>query len=87
MYTRRLAHMRYDPDAWLLDEPGDWNLWRRMRDAGARIAHVAHPIAVHFKEGSSKAGREDDPAQMADDVRSTGASALLAVASHRRARS
>jgi hypothetical protein len=88
MYTRRLAHMRYDPDAWLLDEPGDWNLWHRMRDAGARIAHVAHPIAVHFKEGSSKAGLEDDPNRLlehlAEDVRATGASALLEVASHDR---
>jgi hypothetical protein len=88
MYTRRLAHMRYDPEAWLLDEPGDWNLWHRMRDAGARIAHVAHPIAVHFKEGSSKAGLEDDPNRLlehvAEDVRATGASALLEVASHER---
>jgi hypothetical protein len=31
-----------------------------------------------------KAGLQDDPAQMADDVLSTGASALLAVASHER---
>jgi hypothetical protein len=88
MYTRRLAHMRYDPEAWLLDEPGDWNLWHRMRDAGARIGHVAHPIAIHFKEGSSKAGLEDDPNRLlehvAEDVRATGASALLEVASHER---
>jgi hypothetical protein len=81
LYTRRLGHMRYDPDAWLLNEPGDWNLWRRMRDAGARIAHVATPIALHFKEGSSKVGREDDPALMADDVLATAARALLDVAS------
>jgi hypothetical protein len=88
MYTRRLMHMRYDPDAWLLEEPGDWNLWRRMRDAGARIAHVSHPIALHFKEGSSRAGREDDPnrvlEQVAEDVQSTGARRLLQVASHER---
>jgi hypothetical protein len=88
MYTRRLAHMRYDPDAWLLDEPGDWNLWHRMRDAGARIAHVAHPIALHFKEGTSKAGLEDDPSRLiahfAEDVLGTGARALLEVASRER---
>jgi hypothetical protein len=88
MYTRRLAHMRYDPEAWLLGEPGDWNLWHRMRDAGAKIGHVAHPIAIHFKEGSSKAGLEDDPNRLlehfAEDVRGTPAVALLEVAAHGR---
>jgi hypothetical protein len=88
MYTRRLAHMRYDPEAWLLNEPGDWNLWHRIRDAGAKIGHVAHPIVVHFKEGSSKAGLEDDPDRLlehfAEDVRGTPAIALLEVAAHER---
>ena len=88
MYTRRLAHMRYDPEAWLLNEPGDWNLWHRIRDAGAKIGHVAHPIVVHFKEGSSKAGLEDDPDRLlehfAEDVRGTPAVALLEVAAHGR---
>jgi hypothetical protein len=88
LYTRRLAHMRYDPDAWLWNEPGDWNLWRRMRDAGAEITHVPSPVAVHFKEGSSIAGREEDPretiAAVADDLRSTPARTLLEIASHTR---
>jgi hypothetical protein len=84
-YSRRLAHMRHDPEAWVIDEPGDWNMWRRMRDAGARIAHVSLPIALHFKEGSSKEGRADAPSErlerMAEDLRSTGGRALLEVAS------
>jgi glycosyltransferase involved in cell wall biosynthesis len=87
MYTRRLAHMRYDPDAWIWGEPGDWNLWRRMQDAGAEIRHVPAPVAVHFREGSSVAGRESDAdpiAAMAEDLLSTGASALLTIASHTR---
>ena len=88
MYTRRLGHMRYDPHAWVLGEPGDWNLWRRMRDTGTRVAHVAAPIAMHFKEGSSMAGRPNDPDRliedMAADLHSTGASAFLEVASHDR---
>jgi glycosyltransferase involved in cell wall biosynthesis len=88
MYSRRLAHMRYDPDSWLVDEPGDWNLWRRMRDAGAEISHVPAPVAVHFKEGTSVAGRADDPrgvlVAVAEDVATTGARALLEVASHAR---
>ena len=35
MYTRRLAHLGQDPDAWLWEESADWNLWRRIRDVGA----------------------------------------------------
>jgi glycosyltransferase involved in cell wall biosynthesis len=87
MYTRRLAHMRYDPEAWIWNEPGDWNLWRRMRDAGAEIRHLAAPIAVHFREGSSIEGREaaqDLIGAMAEDLVGTGASALLTIASHTR---
>ena len=88
MYTRRLAHMRYDPEAWIWEEPGDWNMWRRMRDAGASITHVPAPVAVHFKEGSSVAGRDQDTRDTieaaAQDLLSTGARSLLEVASHSR---
>ena len=58
LYSRRLAHMRYDPLAWLCDEPGDGNLWRRIVATGAQIAHLAAPVAVHFREGSMVAGRQ-----------------------------
>jgi glycosyltransferase involved in cell wall biosynthesis len=85
LYSRRLAHMRYDADAWLLDEPGDWNLWRRMREAGAEITHLPMPVAVHFKEGSSIADREDEPERTleaaAEDVLATPARRMLEIAS------
>ena len=87
MYTRRLAHMRYDADAWLRDEPGDWNLWRRMRDTGAGVAFVPDPVAVHFREGTSVAGREnprDLVAAAAEDVLKTDARRLLEVATRPR---
>ena len=42
--------MRLDPDAWVLDEPGDWNMWRRTAATGAQILHVPTPVVVHFKE-------------------------------------
>jgi hypothetical protein len=86
MYTRRLGHMRYDPQAWIVEEPGDWNLWRRMRDAGAPMSFSPHPVAVHFKERSSIADREvpkDMLAAFAEDVIRTAAP-LLEVAAHRR---
>ena len=72
MYSSRLGHMRYDTDAWLIDEPADWNLWRRMRDMGAAMTHLAEPVAVHFKERSSIDHRPDATdaplAVRADDV-------------------
>ncbi len=82
-YSARLAHMRYDPHAWLLGEPGDWNMWRRMRDTGAEIRHVPEPVAVHFKERSSIDGQqrtvEEDVAELAADVLATPARDLLTV--------
>jgi hypothetical protein len=85
MYSRRLGHLRYDPHAWLLDEPGDWNMWRRMRNAGAAIRHVPAPVAVHWRERSSIGGRNRDPevriADTANDVLQTSAAALMQISS------
>ena len=50
LHSSRLAHFRFDPHCWLLDEPGDWNLWRRMAEAGATIAHLPRVVFIHFKE-------------------------------------
>jgi hypothetical protein len=87
MYSARLSHLRYDPLAWLLDEPADWNMWRRMRDAGAVISHVPQPVAVHFKERSSIDHRErhQNPGVevTAHDIVSTSARDLLTVSSWR----
>ncbi len=82
----RLGHMRYDPHAWMLDEPGDWNLWRRIGQAGAAVGHMAVPVAVHFKEGSSMAGRpasqpDREAEDFVSDVMSTSARALLGIGS------
>lgn len=84
-YGPRLRHMRYDPHSWLIDEPGDWNLWRRMRATGAHLVHLPAPIVLHFAEGSSREGRAADPARVVEDtaadVLDTSAAALLEVAS------
>jgi SAM-dependent methyltransferase len=88
MYSSRLRHMRYDPYAWLLDEPGDWNLWRRIQATGASIRHVPEPVAVHFKERSSIGGEQRDPADLltdlAADVLGTPARELLTISSRER---
>jgi len=53
LYSSRLAAQRMDPDCWLLDEPADWNMWRRMRELGASIAFDPHVVLIHFGERTS----------------------------------
>ncbi|WP_217915153.1 glycosyltransferase family 2 protein [Miltoncostaea marina] len=91
LHSARLAHMRFDPHCWLLDEPGDWNLWRRMSEAGAVVAHLPRVVFVHFKEKTSIEARDGVTARdlggpvavgdedLARDVLGTGARWLLDV--------
>lgn len=94
LYSRRLGHIRFDPDCWLIDDPGDWNLWRRFAGAGARVLHLPVPVLVHFRERTMI---EDDPRvderqllgevsisddDLAADVLGTGARRLLGIATH-----
>ena len=37
---------RYDEESWLVGEPGDWNLIRRMSAAGVTMASTPHVVAV-----------------------------------------
>jgi len=39
-YSLGLRFFRYNNASWKLGEPGDWNLWRRMRDAGVRMGFM-----------------------------------------------
>jgi hypothetical protein len=41
IYLRSLSTVfPYDTSSWLADEPADWNLVRRMREAGVRIGFL-----------------------------------------------
>lgn len=87
MYSARLAGLRYDPHCWMLNEPGDWNLWRRIAATGVRTAFVPSVVVAHSQERTSI---EDDPgvhlpalptpADIVADVLATDASWLLDVA-------
>lgn len=48
-----VAALRYDIDAWRRNEPGDWNLWRRMRDAGVSMGFVDRVLGKHYLEGTA----------------------------------
>jgi glycosyltransferase involved in cell wall biosynthesis len=50
LYSMALRTMRHDIDSWRLHEPGDWNLWHRMRDAGVRMGFVDQVVTRHFLE-------------------------------------
>ena len=86
LYSRRLAHMRYDTACWLLGEPGDFNMWRRMAAIGARVEHLPRVVLAHSRERTSI---EDDPrsacmgrrdaADLAPDVLGTDARWLLEI--------
>jgi hypothetical protein len=87
VYSPRLRHLRYDEHAWLIGEPGDWNLWRRMAELGAPIGHVPRVILSRQREGTSleaksaeRGWRDRDAAALAADVLGTGAAWLLDVA-------
>jgi hypothetical protein len=85
MYSSRLAHMRYDADGWVLGEPGDWNLWRRMLSMGVASGFVPAVNLVHFAERTSiDMVREEPQEPGADealaDLRATPGAWLLTVA-------
>jgi hypothetical protein len=87
LYSARLGHLRLDPDCWLLSEPGDWNMWRRMLAAGAGVAFVPEVVLAHFRERTSIESHNDPrsmddlqvrgPDEVAADVARTGLDWLL----------
>jgi hypothetical protein len=50
LYAADLRFFRYDPEAWRDLEPGDWNLWRRMLEAGVRIGNIEQIVYRHYLE-------------------------------------
>ncbi len=49
LYHKRLSFLRYDIRAWRYNEPADWNMWRRMKWAGAKIGFLDRVVGVHYK--------------------------------------
>jgi glycosyltransferase involved in cell wall biosynthesis len=51
-YWTGLRFIPHDIGSWKLGEPGDWNLWRRMKRSGVRITHLPKVVAIHHLERS-----------------------------------
>lgn len=87
LYSARLAHVQLDPDCWLLDEKGDWNMYRRMSETGAGVAFAPQVVLAHFREQTSLGPALDSqaieqlrlrhPRQIVDDLQATGLEWLL----------
>jgi len=86
LYSARLG-FRYDPFCWVEGEPGDWNLWKRMKGAEVRMGFLEQLVGHHFAEFSAMAeGERDDvrtrkatPEEFLDDLAYTGGEHLLAM--------
>ena len=50
LYAAPLRYLHMDEQCWRDNEPNDWNLWRRMLDAGVRMGHVDHVVFRHYVE-------------------------------------
>ena len=50
LYAASLRYMGLDEECWRDNEPNDWNLWRRMVDAGVRDGHVDRVVFRHYAE-------------------------------------
>ena len=48
VYHAHLKDFRLDMNAWLADEVWDWNLARRMLDAGVRFTFLDHPVGTYY---------------------------------------
>ncbi len=54
LYHSKLKFFKYDINSWKYEEPADWNMWRRMKEAGVRIGFIDRVVGRHYLEGSQK---------------------------------
>ena len=50
LYAGGLRFFRHNDNSWKLAEPGDWNLWRRMKAAGVKMGFVDQVTYRHYLE-------------------------------------
>jgi glycosyltransferase involved in cell wall biosynthesis len=50
LYHAKLKFFKADTNCWKYGEPGDWNMWRRMKEAGVRIGFLDKVVGKHYLE-------------------------------------
>jgi hypothetical protein len=50
LYHAKLKFFRYDINAWKWGEPADWNMWRRMKEAGVKMGFIDKVVGKHYLE-------------------------------------
>ena len=50
LYSSKLKFFKYDLNAWRIEDPADWNLWKHMKSAGVRIGFVNEVVGRHYIE-------------------------------------
>lgn len=48
IHPTALRFFEYNPKSWIVNEPGDWNLCRRMLEAGVRIGLVEKVVTRYY---------------------------------------
>jgi O-antigen/teichoic acid export membrane protein len=49
-YGTHLRNFKHSFDSWRIEEPGDWNLWKRMRNAGVSMTFIDRVVCRHYVE-------------------------------------
>ena len=55
LYLRGLSFFESDIYSWAMDEPADWNIIRRMREAGVRMEATEEPVARYYAAREKRA--------------------------------
>jgi len=63
LYSLGLRFFQHSNTSWKLDEPGDWNLWRRMSAAGVRTGFLEEITYRHYLESHQRVATEEVPQQ------------------------
>ena len=50
LYSAAIKYIDEDEECWREYVPNDWNMWKRMIDAGVRAGHVEHIVFRHYLE-------------------------------------
>jgi hypothetical protein len=54
LYHSKLKFIKYDTNGWEYGIEDDWNMWRKMKEAGAKIGFIDKVVGKHYIEGPQR---------------------------------